>query len=170
MEIIRQRKVERDDWQRLPDDHDVGAGGIPARGRLIVPLQVLLDHPGLVTGRRAPTGVLLGPADEVEALASYLDDIALVAIEFPTFTEGRGYSQARLLRERDRFRGEIRALGDVSRDRLAFMERCGFDTFALRPGETPEQALAAFTEIVPRYQPAADPGDTVKARRAATVA
>jgi uncharacterized protein (DUF934 family) len=117
-------------------------------------------------------GVLLKPEDDLAKVEPYLSRLPLVAIEFPQFNEGRGYSQARLLRDRYRFPGEIRALGDVSRDRLAFLERCGFDAFVLRPGESPEAALPAFGEISLRFQPAEDAADTVgslRSRRAGGV-
>lgn len=168
MPIIRHRKIVQDDWRQLADSAD-GADEveIPAGERVIVPLSVLQQKAETILRRNAPTGVLLRPADDVRELEPFLDGLLLVAIEFPAFNEGRGYSQARLLREHYRFTGEIRAVGDVSRDRLAFMERCGFDAFALRPGESADAALTAFSEISLRYQPASDAGETVRERRAA---
>src|SRR4051794_23757854 len=76
-------------------------------------------------------GVRLESSDDPEALAGHLDRLTLVAIHFPTFTDGRGYSIARLLRERYGFKGEIRAVGEVLRDNLFYLSRCGFDSFDL---------------------------------------
>jgi uncharacterized protein (DUF934 family) len=81
---------------------------------------------------------------------------ALVAVNFPQFTDGRGYSSARLLRERYGWRGELRAIGDVFRDQLFYLARCGFDAFALRQGEDAQAALAAFDDFSDAYQTAAD--------------
>jgi uncharacterized protein (DUF934 family) len=168
MRIIRHRNIEQDDWRQLPESA-AGAEVLDmlVGERVIVPLSALQRNAEAILCRTAPTGVLLRPADDVRELEPLLDRLCLVAIEFPAFNEGRGYSQARVLRQHYRFGGEIRALGDVSRDRLAFMERCGFDAFVLRPGESPEAALEAFTEISLRYQPAADAAPTIGDQRAA---
>jgi uncharacterized protein (DUF934 family) len=164
MRIIRNRSIQTDDWRLSPE-----LGGSekpsPVAGPLIVSLPRLVeDAEALFEGERQ-IGVLLKPEDDLADLEPYLSRLALVAIEFPKVNEGRGYSQARLLRNRYHFAGEIRALGDVSRDRLAFLERCGFNAFVLRSGESPETALTAFGEISLRYQPAEDAEDTVGSLR-----
>lgn len=97
----------------------------------------------------------------VEAVLPHLDRLALIAIEFPKHTDGRGYTLARLLRERHRFAGELRAVGNVLRDNLLFMHRCGFDAFELDPkygpgGLDPASALSAFDDFDVFYQAAAD--------------
>jgi len=94
-----------------------------------------------------PAGVLLGPTDEVALLAPHLGRVRLVVIEFPKLAEGRGFSQARLLRARYGFDGELRARGAIKRDQLYFLARCGFDAFELDPTEDPEAALAAFEDF-----------------------
>jgi uncharacterized protein (DUF934 family) len=77
-------------------------------------------------------------------------------VRFTSFTDGRGYSIARLLRERYRWRGELRAIGDIQRDQLYYLHRCGFDAFDLRDGEDVETALAAFNDFSEAYQTAVD--------------
>jgi uncharacterized protein (DUF934 family) len=77
-------------------------------------------------------------------------------VSFPKFTDGRGFSTARLLRERYRYRGELRAVGDVLRDQLLFLARCGFDAFALRADQDPDAALAAFEDFTEAYQGGTD--------------
>ena len=95
-----------------------------------------------------PVGVIWPNDRNVAELAPYLDRLALIALVFPTFKDGRAYSQARLLRERYGFRGELRATGQVLRDQFVFLLRAGFD--ALRRGEgTPTRA--AFEEAARRY-------------------
>jgi uncharacterized protein (DUF934 family) len=99
-------------------------------------------------------GVRLAPADAVESLADALPFLAVVAIEFPSAGEGRGYSAARLLRERLGFSGELRAVGaGVRQDQLFLMARCGFDAFELAPGEDPEVARRALARYDVAYQP-----------------
>ena len=91
--------------------------------------------------------------------------IALVAIRFPAFTDGRGYSTARLLRQRHGWTGELRAVGDVLRDQMFYLARCGFDTFDLKDGESVAEALAGFGDFSEAYQSAADRGPLFRRRR-----
>ena len=99
-----------------------------------------------------PDRALLEPGDDPAALAASLERLTVVAVNFPKFGDGRGYSLARLLRERYGYRGELRAVGQVARDNLYFMAQCGFDAFELRAGEDPQEALAAFNDFSEAYQ------------------
>ncbi|MEO0413245.1 MAG: DUF934 domain-containing protein [Pseudomonadota bacterium] len=101
-------------------------------------------------------GVRLSPDTKVEELASRLDQIALIEVDFPAYTDGRGYSQARVLREHMGFQGELRAIGDVLIDQLRFMQRCGFDVAVLADHVDPSDAQAALERYGVWYQPAAD--------------
>jgi uncharacterized protein (DUF934 family) len=92
----------------------------------------------------------LEPGEDPASAA--LDGVARVEVNFPRFGDGRGYSIARLLRERRGYRGELRAVGHITRDLLGFLERCGFDAFELREGEDPHEALAAFEDFSHSYQ------------------
>ena len=128
--VIKHGLLVADDWTLV-----TSAPADPARA--ILPLadwQARPDHPA----------VWLAPEETPDALLPHLDRLALVAIHFPVFTDGRGYSLARLLRSRHGYTGELRAVGDVLRDQLYFLQRCGFDSFALRADQPPEEALAAF--------------------------
>lgn len=90
-------------------------------------------------------------------MARHLDDFPeLIALDFPAFKDGRCYSHARLLRERYDYQGELRAVGDVLRDQLFFMKRCGIDSFQLRSDKDMEDALNAFNDFSVKYQTAAD--------------
>jgi len=115
----------------------------------------------LIKGRRVVTDsppsssekvIRLEPADDPAAVAGELGRAARVEVSFPKFGDGRGYSIARLLRERHGYRGELRAVGHITRDLLYFMESCGFDAFELREGENPHEALAAFEDFSESYQ------------------
>jgi uncharacterized protein (DUF934 family) len=94
----------------------------------------------------------LEPADDPAALAARLAAAARVEVHFPKFGDGRGFSAGRLLRERYGYRGELRAVGHITRDHLPFLERCGFDAFELREGEDPWDALASFDVFSDSYQ------------------
>jgi uncharacterized protein (DUF934 family) len=107
--------------------------------------------------RTGPLGVILAPADDEQELVPDLSRLALVAAEFPTVSEGRGYTQARLLRERWGFAGELRARGAIRRDNLFLLARCGFNCFELPEGEF-EGAAAALRTFSAAYQYSNDRG------------
>jgi len=114
----------------------------------------------------APVGIVLMPTDDPLALAGRLDGLAVIAVEFAKFSDGRGYSIATLLRSRLGFKGEIRAVGDVLIDQLFAMARCGIDSFALRGDQDLEVAKRAFETFPAVYQWAADERDFVLATQA----
>lgn len=140
--LIRHGTVADEDWQWIEGDVTQLVERMEAGERLVLPLAVWLAH----RLRRDPprVGVWLGPDDPLEALLPWLADIPLVAIRFPLFIDGRGYSLARLLRCRYGYTGELRAVGDVLVDQLAVMAQCGFDSFGLRADQPPAEALAAL--------------------------
>jgi len=94
----------------------------------------------------------LEPTDDPAAVAGKLDGVTRIEVNFPKFGDGRGYSIARLLRERYGYKGELRAVGQITRDHLFFMESVGFDAFELRAGEDAHEALAAFNDFSESYQ------------------
>ncbi len=158
--LIKDRRLLSDSWQRLDGGLErwltAGEDGLvpdfPEAADLIVPLKLwrlrrdeLLDRPGR-------SGVWLAADEDAAALAGDLDRLALVAVHFPKFSDGRGFSTARLLRERYGFVGELRAIGDVLQDQLLFLARCGFDAFALRDDQDADAALAAFDDFTEAYQ------------------
>ena len=96
--------------------------------------------------------VRLEPTDDPASVADRLGRIARVEVNFPKLGDGRGYSIARLLRERYGYKGELRAVGEVARDHLFNMESCGFDAFLLREGEDPAEALTGFEDFSEAYQ------------------
>ena len=113
----------------------------------------------LIKGRRVVSESQFSPKDKVVRLeptddpaAVALEGVARIEVNFPKFADGRGYSIARLLRERYGFRGELRAVGHITRDLLFYMESCGFDAFELREGEDPKEALAGFEDFSEAYQ------------------
>jgi uncharacterized protein (DUF934 family) len=150
MALIRNRAIATDSWRSLED------GALPAEGDVVVPLAVWLSERERLLARTGRLGVLLQPNDEPALIADDLAHLALIAVHFPVFTDGRGYSTARLLRERYGWRGELRAVGDVQCDQLFYLARVGFDAFELRRGEDAATAAAAFDDFSETYQAAAD--------------
>jgi uncharacterized protein (DUF934 family) len=142
MPLVKDSRVVADDFMHVADDAPV-----PASGAIIVTAaRYLADAAGFAT-RKAPIGVIWPNDRPVTELAPYLDRLALVALVFPKFRDGRAFSQARLLRERYGFNGELRATGQVLRDQFLFMLRAGFDSFEV----TKDADAAAFAEAVRRY-------------------
>ena len=154
--VIRGRRVEDDVWTviGLPPHEDLSAA-LP-EGPVLVPLALWKEHHDELVARGHPLGVWLKPDDDPTAIASDLGSFALIAVHFPKFTDGRGYSTAALLRTRYGYRGELRAFGDVGRDQLFYLARCGFDAFKLAPHRDPDDALASFADFTVRYQGSVD--------------
>jgi uncharacterized protein (DUF934 family) len=101
-------------------------------------------------------GVWLAPADDPAELADDIARLPLIAVQFPAFTDGRGYSIGRLLRERYGYRGQLRAFGDVGRDQLFNLSRCGFNAFEIKASQDPAQALAGLNDFSDGYQTSVD--------------
>jgi uncharacterized protein (DUF934 family) len=150
-QIILDRRIAADTWSIVADDAD-----LPATGDIIVSLARWTAAREALAARGARTGVWLKPDDEPAALAGDVATLPLIAVDFPAFTDGRGYSTGRLLRERYGFKGELRAVGDVLRDQLFLMARVGFNAFALKEGKSIDDALAALADFSESYQSATD--------------
>jgi uncharacterized protein (DUF934 family) len=150
--IIKDRKLVADPWRRLERNADGSSPALPPNGDVIFPLASWQALRGELLARPGRIGVWLNSDDEPAAIAEDLALFGVVAVNFPKFGDGRGYSIARLLRERYGYKGELRAVGDVQRDQFFFLSRCGFNAFALRGGEDPHEALAAFDDFSEAYQ------------------
>jgi uncharacterized protein (DUF934 family) len=144
MLVIKDKQVTEDSWQVLAAGTD-----LPDHGDFLVGLE--LWNRGNFAARAGKVGLVLRSGDDVMKIER-ISQAPLVAVEFPKFTDGRGYSMARLLRGRLSYKGELRAIGNVLRDNLLFMQRCGFDAFVLQPGKNIEGSVTAFDELSERYQ------------------
>jgi len=151
--LIYKGEVIADRWTFLTEDE--AAGPIPA-GPIAVPLAAWKARRAELLSRRDPLGVWLKPDDDPEALGVDVDALSVIGVQFPKFTDGRGYSTAVLLRPRLGYRGELRAFGDVGRDQLFYLKRSGFDAFSLAPHRDPESALAGLADFSVRYQGSVD--------------
>jgi uncharacterized protein (DUF934 family) len=167
MSRLIDRNGPRDDGWVVVDD---GESAPAADAKVLVPYSAWLGsrehwraHPGSV-------GVVLSPGNDPATLAGDLDRLELIAVEFPTFNDGRGFSIARLLRERLHYRGELRAVGDIMRDQMFYLARCGFDSFALRDDQDVEQSVRALADFSEVYQAAVDRGPLFERRHATPAA
>lgn len=155
--LLRDRQIVVDEWRYVAE------AAADEAAPLIVTFDQWQADPDTWAKRAGPLGIVLSAAQKVELLAPHLARFALIGAEFSGPSEGRGYTQARLLRERWNFKGELRALGFVRRDQLFFMARCGFNSFELPETEL-EDAATAFSTFSAAYQPSNDIGLAFKLR------
>ncbi|HUK58410.1 MAG TPA: DUF934 domain-containing protein [Stellaceae bacterium] len=162
MPLIKNERFVTDTWRHLADDE-----GVPDATRLTFSYARWAEQREAFAALPAALGVRIPNDVSPMKLAPDLARLSLIVLSFPKFTDGRAYSQARLLRGRLGFTGELRAEGEVLRDQLLFMRRCGFETFAVGERALAENWLAAFREIDVFYQPAEDSELPVWRRRLA---
>jgi uncharacterized protein (DUF934 family) len=148
MPLLKDGKVIADRWVAVDLD-----GALPDDAPVILPVARWRRDRAALVERSGALGLRLPNTEDVGALAVDLDRFALIALEFPKFNDGRAYSQARLLRERHGWRGELRATGQVLRDQLLFMHRAGFDSFEMAHADPETAWRAALSEITVFYQP-----------------
>jgi len=147
--LIRNGRVEDDAWTLLREAASLD--DLPQGAAVIVPLALWQGQRAVLAGR-ASVGVWLPPAADPAVLADAVTTLPVIAVDFPTFADGRGYSIARLLRERYGYRGELRAIGDIQRNQLAYLVQVGFDAFALAHGRDEDAALASLADFSDGYQ------------------
>ena len=165
MPLLKGGEITKDPWVFLADDDD-----IPGSGAIVVSLRRWRENRERLILRGGLLGVRLTSEQTPGELGEDLEFLDLVALEFPTFADGRSYSNARRLRERYLFEGEVRAVGDVLRDQYLAMQRCGFDAIEVAEGETPDNWRHAVNAITTPMQPAADgiaPAMSLRERRLA---
>jgi uncharacterized protein (DUF934 family) len=155
--IVEDRWTEIDTAEGL----HLAAEGVP----LFVPHALWTSERDALIARNVPIAVKLENTDDPASLVDDLARFSMIAIHFPKFTDGRGYSIARLLRERYGYTGPLRAVGDVLRDQMFYMLRCGFDSFAMKHEELIEGALTAYRDFTEAYQTSVDRKLPLFARR-----
>jgi uncharacterized protein (DUF934 family) len=132
------------------------AHAIPAGSKVLLPLTEFREFVSTWRKHANALGVLLSSSDDVAQIANDLAHLELIAIDFPSFVDGRGYSIAHTLRHRYGWRGELRAIGDIQRDQVFLLARAGFDSFALRSDQNEVQAIEALDDFSIAYQWGAD--------------
>lgn len=153
-DIYRDGRFSADEWVMLDDE-----APMPADGPVFVSLARWMAEREQLAGRNARLGVVVRAGEKIEEIAGDLDRFAEIAVEFPAFSDGRGYSTTRMLREEYGFQGAIRAIGDVLIDQIALMRRCGVDTFAVTHDPTRARLeQARVPEVTLYYQPTGSGG------------
>lgn len=160
MPLLKDGRLVEDPWRVIDD-----VSPLPASEPAIVSFARLQVERDVLLARSAPLGVKLRNTDAIDALAGVVDRLELIALEFPKFSDGRAYSQARGLRERLGFVGELRATGDVLIDQALFMRRCGFDAYEIVDAARAPRFVAALKSFSVFYQPAGDGRAPVSALR-----
>ena len=154
MPLLINREVVADNWSLLNEEAITSEASIRP-GNIIVPLTLYQEHKALFTEHNGQVALQVNGDDDLTELMENFDQFPMIAIEFPIFRDGRGFSIARLL-VRAGYQGEIRATGDIGRDRLAYMERCGFTAIQVADDQFKPEMLNAFDDISNYYQSATD--------------
>lgn len=150
MAIIKDGTIVGNDWRHVADDETLPEGNVS------VSLQRWQSEKASLAGRNAPLGLRLAAADALEAIAADLTHFGIIVLDMAHFTDGRVFSQARLLRERYGYPGELRARGDFLRDQMFFLARVGVNAFEFPEATDLEDKLRAFGEFSVTYQAASD--------------
>jgi uncharacterized protein (DUF934 family) len=160
MPLVKNGKIAADIFVHVADD-----GELPERGNALVSAARFLENPESLLSKTAKLGVIWPNNRDLDDLVPFLDRLAVVALVFPTFRDGRAYSQARLLRERYGYDGELRATGQVLRDQFMFMLRAGFDALEARKASDAEAFVLTSKRYSVFYQPTGDGRLTALHRR-----
>jgi uncharacterized protein (DUF934 family) len=160
MPLVKNARITTDLFVHVADGAE-----LPGDGAVLVTAARFLEDPEAMLERAGKTGVIWPNNRAVDDLVPYLDRLAAVALVFPTFRDGRAYSQARLLRERHGYDGELRATGQVLRDQFVFMSRAGFDAFEVKKDADAEAFAGTMKRYSVFYQPTGDGRVTALNRR-----
>ncbi len=159
-QLLKDTQIIDDQWIRVPADAEV----FPA-GDILVHYNDWQTHQDELNQHQGAVGVWFDGNEEIEAFAESLVSLPLIAINFPKFVDGRGFSVARLLRERYGFKGELRAVGQIIRDQLFLLHRCGFNAFQFEDNIDLDQAVKSLTDFSDSYQVAVDQPQPLFKRR-----
>jgi uncharacterized protein (DUF934 family) len=160
MPLVKNGKIVTDIFVHVADGAE-----LPGDGGVLISAARFLEDPDALARRAGKLGVIWPNNRDLDALVPWLDRLAAVALVFPTFRDGRAYSQARLLRERHGYEGELRATGQVLRDQFVFMQRAGFDAFEVKKQSDAEAFAATVKRYSVFYQPTGDGRVTALNRR-----
>ncbi len=166
MQIIRNRELSRSHWRHELESLEQTRTSELVAGDIVVSFQRWLADWEQLLARGTKIAVRLEASESLsDLLTTEFHELWMIELVFESFAQGRGYSQARLLRERHGFLGDLRAVGDVSYDRIAFMERCGVNEFSLNKALNPNETLGAFNEVSVRYQSLVNENTTIATLR-----
>jgi uncharacterized protein (DUF934 family) len=153
MRVIKNKEIINDDWELI---RELDCSKKVSEGKVIIPfVDWQASRDGLLK-RDTEHAVWIDGDTVTEDLLDDLEHFSIIALDFPAFKDGRSYSHASLLRNRYNYKGDLRAIGDVLRDQLFYMQRCGIDSYAIREDKDIEDALKSLQDFSVRYQAAAD--------------
>ena len=150
-QLLKEGQVVDNGWTTVTED----ANPIPA-GDLLLPLQLWLERDNQLSQHQGALGVWISGNEAIESVAEQLMTAPVIAIQFPKCVDGRGFSTGRVLRERFGYRGELRAIGEIIRDQLYLLQRCGFNAFELSPEVDLAEASQSLSDFTDAYQVAVD--------------
>jgi uncharacterized protein (DUF934 family) len=165
MALLQHGALQPNNWRFVGDD-----AAIPADGPVTVSLKRWQAESEILRGRNSAVGVRLKNDEQALSLGEDVHRLSLIEVEFPKFTDGRAFSQARILRDKLGYQGELRAIGRILRDQYLYMTRCGIDAVELPDDKPIDGYLAALQEFSAWYQPASDGRRTVMELRHPTKA
>lgn len=164
--LIKDGQIIADEWLLVSNpDSEEEPLDLP-EGKIIVPLAIWQAHREALIQRGADVGVWLDSEETPDQLADETAQFPIIAVNFPSFMDGRGFSTARLLRERYQYQGELRAIGYILRDQLYYLKRCGFNAFSFSEDVDIEAALESLSDFSESYQAAVDEPRPLFRRRA----
>ncbi len=163
--LIKNGSLQTDHWTVLKEASGPEVLRAVPNKNFIVPLQFWRDYGTELEDYSGEIAIWLDSHEDVEEIKHQLGNFALIALNFPVFSDGRSYTNARELRENLHYEGEVRAIGDVLRDQLFYMQRCGFDAFALRHDQDSESCEKALADFTTGYQASITEPDPLFRRR-----
>lgn len=150
--LIRNKVLAEDNWTLLKESTGPEVLEVVRGKNLIVPLKFWLENAAEIADYEGAIGIWLNSDETPDMINSDLSQIPLIALNFPSFTDGRSYSSARQLRNDFSYRGELRAIGDILRDQIYYLSQCGFNAFSLRHDQDMDLCLKAFDDFATNYQ------------------
>lgn len=162
--LIKDGTIIDNKWQYIAPSENDEAITLPSTDHIVIPFSTWLAQPELISGE-GTYGIHVYPGDDISQFEGKLEQFTLVAIHFPAFADGRGYSYARTIREQFKFDGEIRATGDVLRDQISYLYRSGFNAFEVREDKDLNDALNGLKDFSMNYQADIHQADPIYRRR-----
>ena len=150
--LIKNNAIVENEWALLDKDTTLSEVLVHPSENLLIPVNLWLSGKADLQESGKTFGVWLDSNESPDLISIDVDYLQLIALNFPTFMDGRSYTNAATLRQRYAYKGELRAIGDVLRDQLFYMKRCGFDSFEIRDEVKDEDALSAFNDFSTNYQ------------------
>lgn len=150
--LIKDGQVAENDWALMAKDSELAAALSNTSAKILVPLSLWQAQKPALQASEKTVGVWLDSDDDIYELGAEATNLPIIALNFPVFMDGRSYSSAAILRERLGFEGELRAIGEILRDQLFYMKKCGINSFEISDSVKLEDALAAFNDFANNYQ------------------